>query len=47
VRDAALVTPVRAAVRSPAGSRLVREHVLPAVRETREVLDRLAREADR
>jgi glycosyltransferase involved in cell wall biosynthesis len=46
-RNAVLVPPVRAAVRSPAGRRVVRSGVLPALRETREVLERLSEEAER
>jgi glycosyltransferase involved in cell wall biosynthesis len=43
-RNAVLVPPARAAVRSPAGRRFVRKHLLPLLRETREVLDDLSRE---
>jgi glycosyltransferase involved in cell wall biosynthesis len=45
-RNAVLVPPLRAAVRSPAGRRVVRAQVLPVLRETREVLDRLSKEAE-
>jgi glycosyltransferase involved in cell wall biosynthesis len=41
---AAVVPPVRAAVRSPQGRRVVRGAVLPAVRTSREVLERLTDE---
>ena len=45
-RDAALGPPVRAALRSPAVRRAAEERVLPAVRETRVVLERLLEEAE-
>jgi glycosyltransferase involved in cell wall biosynthesis len=45
-RNAVLVPSVKAAIRSPAGRRLVRTRVLPALRETREVLDRLSKDAE-
>jgi hypothetical protein len=43
-RNALLVPPLRAAVRSTVGRRLVRAHVVPALRETRELLDRLSKD---
>ncbi|HWT22462.1 MAG TPA: glycosyltransferase family A protein [Solirubrobacteraceae bacterium] len=44
VVGAAVVPPVRAAIRTPAGRRVVRAAVLPAVRASREVLERLSEE---
>ena len=45
-RDRAVVQPVKRWMTSPSGRRITRERVLPAVRETRDVLERLADEAE-
>jgi hypothetical protein len=44
-RNATVVPVVRRAVATERGGRVVRRHVVPALRETREVLERLAEEA--